>query len=268
MSRPARRTLTLDHAERSICDGNGFGSVVPRTLNLRSQCKICLSPCLRTLQITQRPSQLHQCGERLSTVSCSMGCQPCFPRMHDAVLLEMCLSESLAQPESLNVKTDLSADLFAASKLNCIGSTVITPGLPRRNLRVVFDVFRFTGSSKTRRGIAHRTAQVRSFDPQKFANQLSIHTLFRMWQFFLVVLTTFPAQPSRTLERCHVALFKQTLAVFVIGAQLCTPLVFSPAFCQKISKVCFVTSFAAMSRSVLSSASTSWTVWFKPFTDR
>ena len=52
-------------------------------------------------------------------------------------------------------------------------------------------------SSKTRRGLAHRTSQVRSVDPQQFANTLSIHSLLRLWQLFVVVL---PACQSNSLN--------------------------------------------------------------------
>ena len=68
---------------------------------------------------------------------------------------------------------------------------------------------RFTCSVKARRGLSHRTPQVRSVDLQ-FATLLSIHSLLRVWQFFFVVLARLPAQTSRTLE---------TLDVFVVDSK-------------------------------------------------
>ena len=62
----------------------------------------------------------------------------------------LCLSESFAQSESLNVKTSLPTDLFAPYNLNYHHSK-ITSQIPQD----CFDVFHIpsTCSSKTRRGI-------------------------------------------------------------------------------------------------------------------
>ena len=80
-------------------------------------------------------------------------------------------------------------------------------------------------------------------------------SMLRLWQFLLVVLTMFPAQSSRALDHCHVLFFKQNLDAFVIDSKT--------VYLEGL----FVTAFATVSRSVLSSAGTS-RLSHQPLADR
>ena len=216
--------------QASLCDGSGFRPTVSQLYQSHSFARSRERSDHLNVTTVEGDYRLFlaRCNDGVPTVVFLGSMMPS---------RSLCLSESFAQSESLNVKTGL---IFS----HLTKFTTITPGLPRRYLEDCFDVFHIpsTCSSKTRRGFAHRTMQVRSADPQKFANQLSMGSMLRLWQFFLVVLTMFPAQFSRALNRCHVLFFKQNLDAFVIDSKT--------VYLEGL----FVTAFATVSRSVLSSA--------------
>ena len=156
--------------------------------------------------------------------------QMCFPRIHDAGQAHTVLARVTCRVRSTECQNgsfncsirSIQTELQRFNRHHSRSDSQIPLGCLDL-IRV-----RFTCSSTTRRGLTHHTTQGHSVDPQQFANQLSIQSLFRLWQFFLVVLTT-TAQSSRTLECWHAVHFKQNLDIFVIDAQNCTELMFAPA---------------------------------------
>ena len=167
---------------------------------------------------------------------CSDGCANCV--LHGSMLLSRSHCACQSHSESLNVKTNPSTFCSVQAELhrfNCNHSRIVSQ-IPQD----CFDALHVhvTCSSKTRRSLTHRTVHVCSVDPQQFANQLSIHSLLRLWQFFLVVRTTFPAQIQSTSRGLSCGIL-QARPRHVRGRfQECIALMISPAFGRSISNVC------------------------------
>ena len=102
----------------------------------KASSKTVSAPSLLQLWLTKQPSQ--HLSQRSAIVDCfvlvSAIWQPAVFPVADP--LTLCLSEPPAEPGSLNVKTEPSHGLFEVSKPNCTRSTVITPGLLLRYLRI------------------------------------------------------------------------------------------------------------------------------------
>ena len=145
-------------SQQTICDGNGCGSTASWHPNFPSQCHNCHSPIPshaadNAANISASPllSAIDDCALLVTVTEHQL----CLPWSHDAVPLTLCLSESNAESESLNVKTESSQDPSATSKRNCNGSTVRNPGLHLKYLtRLTWCSACPPCSAKSRRGLS------------------------------------------------------------------------------------------------------------------